>query len=483
MDIRTTGGYPTGGWHHVAFTYNGTSFTSGVKIYYDGTSVSLAAAHNTLSATIQTTEVLKLGSGFNGLIDEVLVYNRVLSAAEISTLYNSGSGTESLSYQSSGTFISDVIDTGGNNAFSTLDFSATTTNCGTGALKLQVAGSADNSTWTDYTGPTGNETGLVGLWHMNTDSNSDTTVSDSSTNSNTGTITNATWSESGKLGATTYDALSFDGSGDYVEVGSLSISGTVTLSFWAKPTTGGSNEHVGIMIGSAYAFGWDNVSDRWWVVRSGIGNYYGTTNNVPIDEWSYFTATLNTSSTTVYINGVQDGSVGQGHDGGTVLIGKRDSNMQYFSGLIDEVAIYNRALSANEVLAQYNHGNNGLEINSSFTASGQTIPTSLNTKRYIKYKAYFSTADTAYTPTLNSITVKFTDDTEGNRVISDESDNVFTIGNASAGITYSPDRAVRDADTLTITASRLRRRGKRRFQPGYERKRNNLDIRGKYTFG
>ena len=45
-----------------------------------------------------------------------------------------------------------------------------------------------------------------------------------------------------------------------------------------------------------------------------------------------------------------------------------------------------------------------------FTASGTDIPsTSFDTKRYIKYKAYLSTADASYTPALNDVSITFSD--------------------------------------------------------------------------
>ena len=61
-----------------------------------------------------------------------------------------------------------------------------------------------------------------------------------------------------------------------------------------------------------------------------------------------------------------------------------------------------------------------------FTTSGTDMPsTGFDTKRYIKYKAYLSTADTSYTPSLNDVSVSFTDDNAADSVISDVSDNPF----------------------------------------------------------
>ena len=55
------------------------------------------------------------------------------------------------------------------------------------------------------------------------------------------------------------------------------------------------------------------------------------------------------------------------------------------------------------------------------------VPTSLDTKRYIKYKAYLSTSDANYTPALNDVSISFTDNNSADSVISDVSDNTFEI--------------------------------------------------------
>ncbi len=64
-----------------------------------------------------------------------------------------------------------------------------------------------------------------------------------------------------------------------------------------------------------------------------------------------------------------------------------------------------------------------------FTSSGESIPSALDAKRYLRYKAYLTTAD--YTPVLDSVSIQFADDNEAKRIISDTSDNNFTIQTAS----------------------------------------------------
>jgi hypothetical protein len=84
-----------GRWHHVAVSYGGLGTITDVNGYVDGASVSRTNAVDALSATILTTAPFRLGSHSgaftDGWLDECAVYNKKLSGAEVTTLYNSGS--------------------------------------------------------------------------------------------------------------------------------------------------------------------------------------------------------------------------------------------------------------------------------------------------------------------------------------------------------------------------------------------------------
>jgi hypothetical protein len=97
LDVYATHGMSTATWNHVVMTYNGTSSPSGINIYINGVKKSAVALYNNLSGTIvNNARTLRVGgrgwgSGsnyFNGKLDEVRVYNRVLSSEEISASYN-----------------------------------------------------------------------------------------------------------------------------------------------------------------------------------------------------------------------------------------------------------------------------------------------------------------------------------------------------------------------------------------------------------
>ncbi len=101
VDLYGTRNVNDGKWHHVAAVYDGTHS----YLYVDGTldasqpATGLIAQNNDLvciGATSKAYELscscIELGYFFNGLVDEVSIYNRALSSNEIAAIYNAGSG-------------------------------------------------------------------------------------------------------------------------------------------------------------------------------------------------------------------------------------------------------------------------------------------------------------------------------------------------------------------------------------------------------
>jgi len=84
-------------WHHIVATYDGSSDISGAHIYIDGVDQALTTVANTLSATIINAfdfQFAKQGTRttwwYAGSLDEVSVWNKVLSIGEVTTIYNAG---------------------------------------------------------------------------------------------------------------------------------------------------------------------------------------------------------------------------------------------------------------------------------------------------------------------------------------------------------------------------------------------------------
>ena len=87
-------------WYNVSITYDGSRLISGCKLYINGVSDVLFSASSNLTSSTLTLNTSTIGARsagqfpFNGLIDEVSVFNRVLSPTEVTELYNSGLGKQ-----------------------------------------------------------------------------------------------------------------------------------------------------------------------------------------------------------------------------------------------------------------------------------------------------------------------------------------------------------------------------------------------------
>ncbi|MBI2610307.1 hypothetical protein HYW53_04050 [Candidatus Giovannonibacteria bacterium] len=182
-------------WHHIVMTYDGGTSSSGVKIYVDGIQTdntnSQGGVFVTMRNTASTVNIGRSNGGgygyVNGSIDDVRIYNRALSGEEIKRLYKIGA---------------------------------------TAKINTPIY---SNSL----------QNGLVGSWSFDgkdmSQSPNNVFALDNSGNANNGKLKNMATSSArlaGKIG----QALSFDGTDDYVNAGNVSSS-VKTVAFWVKAAT------------------------------------------------------------------------------------------------------------------------------------------------------------------------------------------------------------------------------------------------------
>lgn len=103
--VDSNGGWDDNVFHHVVCTYSGNSNDTGMKIYIDNTDVTIPTIPGTLTESIVDTNLPFQISGRDGannsidsnmIIDEVVVYDRELTQAEITFRWNDGLGTQEL---------------------------------------------------------------------------------------------------------------------------------------------------------------------------------------------------------------------------------------------------------------------------------------------------------------------------------------------------------------------------------------------------
>jgi len=292
-------------WTHIVGTYDGGT----AIIYVNGAEEASNAAGsgpidtNDMDVYIGYHNFFGASESFEGRIDEVVVYNRALTPEEVWERYQDGL--------------------------------------------------------------TRVPTGQVAHWSL--DEGADSTAHDS-INSHDGTVVGASW-DAGLFGG----ALNFNGTSDYVDVASaLGHFSEYSVSFWRKSLgsgTGGSPRMVTAWKTDPYVFNDDVVTLEHlannqntiscWMSPDAENKQPGTA-PVAQSHWDHVTATFDGSFGRLYLNGTEAGNTtftpGSLVTFNFVQIGGHASTSRYFNGLLDEVIIYDRALSDSEVLQQYLEG-------------------------------------------------------------------------------------------------------------------------------
>jgi subtilisin family serine protease len=395
---------PVGAWYHVACVYDNKA----MQIYLNGR---LHGSATFGYDTGWTTPDKNLAIGarsydstvtahFGGTIDDVHIYDRALSVEEIAQMYREGLGGRAfypnpphgaldvdpntiLSWSPGpyalshdvylGTDYNDVNDANtsaepyrGNYDVNSYDPSGLDTET-TYYWRIDERGSQSTikgDVWRFRTYDPNLD--LVSWWKF--DEGEGTTAYDSA-GTNHGTIHGATWT-SGQIGG----ALDFDGTDDYVDVDddtSLRFSqyDSFSMSFWAAPISPGyvlckmraSNCYGGIF---GYQAGWNDAKFHLVIEKSCVKSVivYTLDNSAPPGAWYHVTCVYDNKDMKIYLDGDLQGSGTFGYDTGVstpdknLAIGARsfDSTITaHFEGTIDDVKIYNRALSAQEIRHLY----------------------------------------------------------------------------------------------------------------------------------
>ncbi len=292
-------------WVHYAVTYDGIT---GMKIYKNGNQVDVDSAPVGFLKNISSISFGGLSNDFNGILDELRLYNRTLIASEIRELYDETKISHS----------------------------------------EKVYGSGDNGLL--------NESGLVGLWHLNGNALDSSGEGNDGTEQNGVAITNK-----GRF----QQAYEFDGVNDFIDVNSVKDNFNRTKDFtitgWVN-WLGGDRMYMLGYESSRFVFGKRNEKVHFrYTNATGSGFTIESITTFTLNEWTYITVTYESSSQTVniYYNGNFENSgtipITNDFDGVQLItIGSISGIGSFWNGTIDEVRVYNRSLSSSEIRELYN---------------------------------------------------------------------------------------------------------------------------------
>src|SRR3989344_1477292 len=239
---------------------------------------------------------------------------------------------------------------------------------------LFFANSANAGLILNHPNYTGLNNGLVGWWSFDGKDMGGVTAFDHSGQNNSGTLTGGPSRTIGKIG----QGLSFDGNDDVRGSGINIANSAFTISAWIK-TSSFSND-VYIAVGSEnglYDPNRDNKGLALQLTSATTINYsfYANDHTVTVSNmtgrWTHLVAVYTGTQASFYQDGVQVlAPVAKGAFSGTSAwgIGSWESTSNtfggYFTGSMDDVSIYNRALSGDEIKRLYKIGAT-LKINTS----------------------------------------------------------------------------------------------------------------------
>jgi len=353
-----------GNWHHVCGTFDGSK----LSLYRNSLLIdTIPASFNFSSANGDVVIGKKFGGSnfFDGYADDVSIFKVSLTNADITRIYNNQKQKYGANYESP------VIDL--KSTRNLLSFSGVTD---LAYMKELTERSEDITSYSAMSGDL--TTDLIAYWPMNEASWSGIKdeIRDQSGNANhayrTGSVSTQSNGilnrSSGNFGSAANDSIITVSSDVFVPSDNHPISASV----WIQPTkivsttnTNISNRiitiHKASSAASSFVLGLGNT-DKLMVYNDKTSSFFESTNSIALHEWTHVAMVYNGSCFQLFINGNPDGSC---HGGGLgvggsfpMRIGSYDSISYAFKGSIDEVAVWGRAISNNEVKDLYRRAAN-----------------------------------------------------------------------------------------------------------------------------
>ena len=409
----TYSGISTGNWYQVVVSVNDTD----ASLYINGDLKSYKTADPQLKI-YDSISGPQFGHhpgayiGFNGTIDDVMIFNRSISATEVKSLYSNSStkyynetmnlseGPHTLTMYTqdfAGNINSSFIKFGVDYNFTQINFVYPTYVNGASTIKSSYTANATiselnltsvNWNWngTNYTIYNDSLFLMYNFENLSSLGENSTLVVDLSKYSRNGTVvnTNATWNSSGKYGG----GYTFDNTTEILTFSAISTPTYYTISSWVffpLAVSGSWRTLVSHNGGTYHHILWNSsggmgiYNSVWYPCGYEAGSLTG---------WHQITSVKNNSGLTgFYVDGVYVGaSNSQITTSDISAIGNYNSGGGQQVGTIDEFRIWNRSLSAAEINASYYYDLKKHNFNSWSFSATQNGLTSGNYSYFVSTK-------------------------------------------------------------------------------------------------
>lgn len=439
MTVRSGAGSRLNQWNHIAVTWSPTNGDiSDFAIYANGTKQSLSEIENTNYSTATRLQSVKIYhgadgrgagdavvDGWRGRIDEVSIYDRVLSESEIKHHYYRGMGQY-------GEYVSEIIDKSSIGSLSWTKLGWTPTF--PFGKNLPDNGQSE----TAYNNGNADMSDIEILLHMD---ETGAPVVDYSGNSHSlSTNSNLSYGEDGVLGSSF--GFTTASPSPICSSTTMSASNGFTVVGWFNPVDTTSNKYIFKLSGGTW-FRDINVPGVYVVTDEG-GKLLGDAATLYPNRWYHLGVVFDSDNSKVlfYRNGQLNKE--EGHTGNalpitdqTFCVGASTSGGSYpYGGYMDEFAVWSRVLGADEIEDIFNRGKNRLEYQvrscnddacsgesfigpdgtadtyySDFQNSSAGQPeislTNVSDNAYFQYKTYFTSKNGDKTPKTDSVTAEY----------------------------------------------------------------------------
>lgn len=374
---------PLNSWKYVTLTFDDN--TNELKLYVDG-ALSKTGTEQQISSTTYVSTQAVIGATntkqllFNGSLDEIAVWNRALTGAEIKSLYDAGAtGMCSITafvcgngVQETGEDCDDGNLVDGDGCSSTCQTESAI--CGDSVCEIKFESTVACPQDCGLVCPTN---GLVSWWkgEINKDG-----LGEDSFSSHHGKLGGDTSLIQGKVD----NAFYFDGDGDYLALGQKPgtifadpTGSSLSVSFWMRTNATKGSQNAALYIldsgaGTASRTGFycsTNQGKLDCAIKHADTIYQVSANNaIPLNVWKFVTFTFDDAKEELklYVDGA---SVAAGTKATlssssspvpTSVIGATNLQTLSFNGTLDEVAVWNRVLTAAEVKAIFDKDTIGM---------------------------------------------------------------------------------------------------------------------------